>query len=198
MEKIWKGRKWNAIPVFLPKRERSAPHKPQVASSASLEFHFHKTAARGMQREVSRGWIYQSLRKTEQGRPTRKRPKAPKGRTNLTWPPCPQVGTTPKGFWLGQIRIWTCRSVWYWLTHHRPVVRRMEESDTIQRLYPRVGEHLASATWSASGDQVHLPQAAATARPRHRHLCVHREPRRGVVTIPVFQFYMTSVPTDST
>ena len=44
MEKIWKGRKWNAIPVFLPKREKSAPHKPKVASSATLRIPFPEQA----------------------------------------------------------------------------------------------------------------------------------------------------------
>ena len=45
-------------------------------------------------------------------------------------------------------------------------------------------EHMECASWSASGDQVHLHEAAPTAGPRHWHLLLHRAPGRGVVTIP--------------
>ena len=43
-----------------------------------------KRAARRLQRGVSRGYTYPSLKETEQGRPTWKRPRAWKGRPNLT------------------------------------------------------------------------------------------------------------------
>ena len=48
---------------------------------------------------------------------------------------------------------------------------------------------MAGASWSASGDQVHLHEAAPTAGPRDWHLLLHRAPGRGVVTFPVTIFY---------
>ena len=57
-----------------------------------------------------------------------------------------------------------------------------------QRLHLGSGEHMERASWNASEDQVHLPEATPTAGPHHWHLLLHPAPGRGVVTFPVYNF----------